>query len=279
MEALPKAAAPMEARLEAKYHALLDFLAGLGSAVTAFSAGVDSSLVAFLAYNVLGAKALAVTSSAESLTREDLELSKRLAKSWGLPHRIVKTGEMANPNYRANPTNRCYFCKTTLYADLAKLAERERFSALLNGTNRDDLGGHRPGLAAAKEFGVLTPLADCGFGKKDVRALARHLGLENAEKPQAACLSSRVPYGLEISIPVLKKIEEGEKLLRKLGFGQLRLRHHHDVARIEVLPDQFQLVLEQRKKIEAGLRRLGYRYVTLDLRGFRSGSLNEGLEE
>ena len=262
-----------------KYRALQAYLTDLGSAVTAFSGGIDSSLVAFLAHQALGARALAVTSGSESLTRDDLALTGRLAADWGMAHRVIRTRETENPSYLANPVNRCYFCKTTLYGDLTRIAQEEGYAAVLNGINQDDLGDHRPGLQAAQEHKVQAPLSDCGFGKDEIRMLARHLGLTNAEKPQAACLSSRVPYGLAISIPVLEQIEAAERALRALGLGQLRVRHHADVARIEVTPEAFAQVLAQREVIDAALREHGYRYVTLDLRGFRSGSLNEGLSQ
>ena len=263
--------------LEEKYYRLIDYLSRLDGAITAFSGGVDSSLVAYLAHCVLGDRALAVTSCSESLTGADEVLTRELAEQWGMAHRAIHTGEINNPDYRANPVNRCYFCKSTLYRELAKLAQELEGSALLNGTNQDDLGDHRPGLEAAREFGVLSPLSECELGKVEIRILARHLGLENAEKPQAACLSSRVPYGLEISTPVLKQVEQAEAALRELGFAQLRVRHHGEIARIEVMPEQFDKVLANREVIERQFRLLGYRYTTLDLKGFRSGSLNEGL--
>ncbi|HEX7929042.1 MAG TPA: ATP-dependent sacrificial sulfur transferase LarE, partial [bacterium] len=228
------AAAPLPPDLAQKYAALTAWMGGFASAITAFSGGVDSSLVAYVAHQVLGAKALAVTSRSESLTRDDYDLTRRLAAEWGMAYRAIKTAEIDNPNYRANPTNRCYFCKSTLYGDLETVAKAEGFAVILNGTNRDDLGDHRPGLQAAKEFEVRSPLAELAFTKADIRALAAHLGLQNAEKPQAACLSSRVPYGFAISIPVLNQIEQAEKLLKDLGFAQLRVRHHDTVARIEV---------------------------------------------
>jgi uncharacterized protein len=273
----PDPAAALPPQLAAKHAALASRIAGLDSAITAFSGGVDSSLVAFVAHQVLGPKALAVTSRSESLTRDDYDLTRRLAEDWGMAYRAIKTQEIDNPNYRANPTNRCYFCKSTLYEDLADIAKAEGYAAILNGTNAEDLGDHRPGLQAAKEFQVQSPLAELQVTKAEIRALAAHLGLQNAEKPQAACLSSRVPYGFAISIPVLSQIEQAEKLLRDLGFSHLRVRHHDTIARIEVPPEDFNRVLEYRVKIEGGLTALGYRYVTLDLKGFRSGSLNEGL--
>ena len=252
-------------------------LGRLKVAVPAFSGGVDSSLVASLATDVLGGRALALTSGSASLTRDDLSLTRRLAGQWGMAHRVIQTKETENPDYLANPVNRCYFCKSTLYADLAAIAREVGHGTVLNGINRDDWADHRPGLQAAREHKVLAPLSDCGFGKPDIRALASHLGLDNAEKPQAACLPSRGPHGCPTSMPMLDQSEKAEKALRELGFGQLRVRHHDDVARIEVPPEEFPRVLEQRERIDAALRNLGYRFVTLDLRGFRSGSLNEGV--
>jgi len=268
---------PPHSQLAEKQAALERLIAGFGSAITAFSGGVDSSLVAFVAHRALGAKALAVTSQSESLTRDDEALTRRLAADWGMAHRTIKTAEISNPAYRANPENRCYYCKSTLYADLARIARTEGFAVILNGTNADDLGGHRPGLRAAEETGVRSPLVECGFTKLEVRALAASLGLSNADKPQAACLSSRVPYGTPISLPVLAQIEQAEGVLKRLGFVQLRVRHHDTLARIEVTAEDFGRVMEHREAIERGLAALGYRYVTLDLKGFRSGSLNEGL--
>jgi uncharacterized protein len=264
--------------LERKHQALRALLRGCGSTLTAFSGGVDSSLVAYLAHRELGARALAVTSCSESLTRADFTLTETLAAGWGLAWRSIRTRELDQAGYRANPENRCYFCKSTLYADLAEIARAEGFAALLNGTNADDLSDHRPGLKAAQEFAVRSPLLECGLGKPDIRALAAHLGLPNAEKPQAACLSSRVPYGSPISRAVLAQIEGAEEVLKGLGFAQLRVRHHDQIARIEVPASDFPRVLEHREAIERGLAALGYRYVTLDLKGFRSGSLNEGLK-
>ena len=268
---------PLDAELAGKYKALHEYVQGLGSAITAFSGGVDSSLVAFLSHRVLGDRALAVTSASASLNRDDLALTRRLAAEWGMAHRVIETAELDNPDYRANPINRCYFCKTSLYTELASVAGEFGEGVILNGTNLDDLQDHRPGLIAAAEHQVRSPLADCAFTKAEVRALARHLGLPNADKPQAACLSSRVPYGISISVPILEQIDKAEKFLRTLGLAQLRVRHHGTVARIEVPLDDLPKLLEHRESIDRELRALGYRYVTVDLRGFRSGSLNDGL--
>lgn len=262
-----------------KQDRVVEILTGFDRVVVAFSGGVDSSLVAFLAHQTLGPNALAMTSQSEALSTEDLDLTRQLSKDWGMAHRVIEAGETKTPEYLANPINRCFYCKSSLYAEMQTIAAAENFPVLLNGTNTDDLGDHRPGLEAAKEFKVRSPLVEAGLNKADVRALAHHLGLSNADKPQAACLSSRVPYGLPITGLLLGKIEQGEAFLRSLGFSQLRVRHHDTIARIEVLPEDFQRVLEQASAIETKFRTLGYAYVTLDLKGFRSGALNETLKK
>ncbi|MCZ6471899.1 MAG: ATP-dependent sacrificial sulfur transferase LarE [SAR324 cluster bacterium] len=280
MEALQQAqTVPLDSELERKYLALQEAIKAMGSVITAFSGGVDSSLVAYLSHSVLGKSALAVTSCSESLTRDDYALTESLAADWGMAHRVIRTAETSNPSYLANPVNRCYFCKSTLYADLAALAGQEGFAVIINGTNLDDLGDHRPGLQAAAEYKVRSPLAEYYFQKTDIRRLAAHLGLRNARKPQAACLSSRVPYGLAITLPMLSQIEQAEQVLKRMGFAQLRVRHHGDVARIEVPVEDIERLLPQREQIVRELEALGYRYVTVDLKGFRSGSLNEGLKK
>ena len=266
----------MDKVLAEKYTRLKAEIRGYKSALVALSGGIDSSLVAFVAGKELGDKALAVTSGSESLKAADLQLAKEITAEWGISHRIIKTREIENEDYVKNLQNRCYFCKSTLYADLRDIAQREGFRWVLNGTNTDDLGDYRPGLAAADENAVKSPLRDCGFSKQDIRALADHLKLRNAKKPAAACLSSRVPYGTAISGDLLRQIEQAERVLEELGFQQFRVRHHKDVARLEVEPDDFAAIIRHRLEIEKRFKELGYSYVTLDLKGFRSGSLNEG---
>ncbi len=260
-----------------KYAALQDRLRRLGSVLVAFSGGVDSSLVAFVAARVLGTRSLAVTSASPSLKRSDLQLTQELAASLGMQHRVIVTDELTKAAYRANPVNRCFHCKTSLYAALREIASNEGYAHIANGTNTDDLGDHRPGLQAARDYGVQSPLVDAGFTKADVRALASELGLQNAQKPQSACLSSRFPYGSHIDEKRLAQVEQAEEALSKLGFRQFRVRHHEDVARLEVADGELPRALELRDQLRRAVRACGYRFVALDLAGFRSGSLNEGL--
>lgn len=267
----------MSPELVEKYQRLKAEIRGYDSVLVALSGGIDSSLVAFVAGQELGPKALAITSGSESLKAVDLKLAKEITAEWGISHRVIKTREIENADYVKNLQNRCYFCKSTLYTDLQKIAESEGYRWVLNGTNIDDLGDYRPGLAAADENAVKSPLRDCGFSKQDIRDLAAHLKLRNAKKPAAACLSSRVPYGTAISSDLLRKIEQAEQVLEQLGFTQFRVRHHDDVARLEVDPEDFPAIIEHRLDIESRFKELGYRFVTLDLKGFRSGSLNEGV--
>ena len=263
--------------VEDKYRALRHSVAQWDSAIVAFSGGVDSSLVAYVAAQELGPRALAVTSGSASLKRSDLQLAKDLAERWDMQHRVIVTDEVLNPDYRANPTNRCFYCKTSLYTALEEIAQTEQYQVIFNGTNCDDLGDHRPGLQAAAEFAVHSPLVDAGFSKADVRALAAQLGLENAEKPQSACLSSRFPYGTAIDEGKLAQVEQAEDVLQRHGFSQFRVRHHGEVARLELLPEEFELALSQRQSIERDIKRCGYRFVAIDMGGFRSGSLNDGI--
>lgn len=271
--------APLSPALAGKYQSLQAAIAQHQRVVVAFSGGIDSSLVAYVAGAVLGENAVAVTSGSASLKRSDLALAEQLAGDWGLRHRVIYTDELSKAEYRANPVNRCFHCKTSLYEALTAIAEDEQIETILNGTNIDDLGDHRPGLQAAANYSVRAPLADCGFDKADIRALAEHLGLENAQKPQSACLSSRFPYGTAINAAKLAQVEGAEAFLASLGFTQFRVRHHQELARLELLPEEFALAAEHGAAITQALTTLGYRFVTLDLKGFRSGSLNEGLSD
>ena len=267
----------MKTAIDAKYAVLKASIAELQRVLVAFSGGVDSSLVAYVAAETLGANALAVTSGSKSLKRSDLKLAGVLAEQWGMRHRVIVTDELRKEEYRANPVDRCFHCKTSLYEALEHIASTEGYRHILNGTNADDLGDHRPGLVAAADYSVVSPLVDAGFAKADVRALAARLGLENARKPQAACLSSRFPYGSHISEARLAQVEAAEEALADLGFTQFRVRHHEEVARIELVAAELPRALELRADIQQRLKATGYRFVAVDLGGFRSGSLNEGL--
>mgnify|MGYP001288241439 FL=1 len=267
----------MDKNISDKYEELKRVIKRYSSAVIAFSGGIDSSLVAFVAAEVLGSKALAVTSGSASLKRSDLNLAETLGSAWGINHEVIVTDELSKPDYRSNPVNRCFHCKTSLYSSLAEICKGKNIEVILNGTNTDDLGDHRPGLIAADNYQVCSPLVEAGFTKADVRSLANELGLKNANKPQSACLSSRFPYGTSINEDLLSQVEQSESVLEMLGFTQFRVRHHGELARIEVIETEFNKAMEYRAEIDEGLRRAGYKYISLDLTGFRSGSLNEGL--
>ena len=269
----------MNERIKEKYESLQSTISQYNSAIIAFSGGIDSSLVAYVAAKVLGNDALAITSGSASLKRSDLHLAKTLGKDWGLSHEIIVTDELSKADYRRNPVNRCFHCKTSLYTALDSICKERGIEVIFNGTNLDDLGDHRPGLVAAENYQVCSPLVEAGFHKDDVRQLANEIGLKNADKPQSACLSSRFPYGTSIDKQLLAQVEEAEKVLESLGFTQFRVRHHGDLARIEVTEPEIEKAMGYRFQINRALGNLGYRYVTLDMLGFRSGSLNEGLHK
>lgn len=250
------------------------------SVVVAFSAGADSTLVAKVAADVLGSRALAVTSASESLAERELDEALAYAESLGINHRVIYTQELQNPDYLANPTNRCYHCKTELYDHLVALAQEEGYRHVANGLNLDDLGDYRPGLQAAREHDVRAPLQEAGLTKPDVRAISKLLQVPTWDKPAMACLSSRVPYGEAITPEKLRQIDHAEQVLRDLGYRQLRVRHHGQVARIELPADQLtQFVAEHAALVGDRLKALGFLYVTLDLQGFRSGSMNDVLKQ
>jgi uncharacterized protein len=249
----------------------------MGSVVVAFSGGVDSALVAAAACDVLGAGALAVTGVSPSLAASELAKAEQVARDIGIAHEILETQEMARDGYVENSPHRCYYCKTELYEALTAMARERGYAFVVDGCNLDDTGDHRPGRRAATEHGVRSPLVEAGLTKSDVRALARKRGLAVWDKPATACLSSRIPYGTPVTVDALQRIGAAEELLRSLGVRQLRVRHHGDVARIEVEPEAMDAVVANRDAVVEGMRALGYVYVTLDLAGFRSGSLNDAL--
>jgi uncharacterized protein len=263
--------------MESKLDALRGIIGDMGSAVVAFSAGVDSTFVAAVAADVLGDRALAVTGVSPSIPQSEVDEAKDLARLIGVRHVLLDTSEMDRPGYVENSPQRCYHCKTELYSLLEEMAVRDGFDFVLDGCNMDDLGDHRPGRVAAAEHRVRSPLIEAGLTKTEIRELSKERGLPTWDKPAMACLSSRIPYGTPVTVEALDQVGAAEAFLRSLGFRQLRVRHHGDVARIEIEADVLPAVLEHRERIVRRLKNLGYKYVTLDLAGFRSGSMNEAI--
>ncbi|MBI4486835.1 MAG: ATP-dependent sacrificial sulfur transferase LarE [Acidobacteria bacterium] len=263
---------------DAKEQALCDTLSSLGAVIVAYSGGVDSAYLALVAQRTLGARALAVTADSPSYPERHRRMAADIARQFGLRHEIIHTGELERPEYRANPTNRCYYCKHELYTHLSRMAADHQ-AIVIDGNNADDRGDYRPGRQAAREFGVRSPLDEVNLTKAEIRGLSKRAGLPTWDEPASACLSSRIPYHTEVTDEKLRTIERAEQALRDLGFRVCRVRHHDDLARVEIARDEMPRALEPdvAAAIVRELKAAGYRHVCLDLQGYRTGSLNEGL--
>lgn len=274
-------AAPQSVSEEAaaKERALRALLRESGPLLVAYSGGVDSSYLAHVATEELGDGALCVTGDSPSLSAQQREQAAEIARRFNFRHELIATDEMADDNYTSNPSNRCYFCKTELYSKLAPLAAGRGFRFLVDGSTIDDLGDYRPGRAAAAEHNVRSPLVEAGMNKGDVRALSRRAGLPTWDAPASPCLSSRIAYGTQVTIKRLREVETGEGIMRDMGFREFRVRHHDELVRLEVAPAELDRALDRRVSDELArrFRALGFRYVTLDLHGYRTGAMNEVL--
>ncbi|MEP6847996.1 MAG: ATP-dependent sacrificial sulfur transferase LarE [Acidobacteriota bacterium] len=277
LQSVPSVELPAD--LREKEERLRSLMREAGSLLVAYSGGVDSSYLARVASEELGEKSLSVMGISPSVAASQRDAAESLAKKFGFNFRTLETEEFADPNYIANPGNRCYFCKSELFNKLTSLAKREGIAEVVDGTNADDIGGHRPGRLAAEERSVRSPLVEVGMTKKDIRELSRAHGLPTWDQPSSPCLSSRVAYGVPVTIERLGKVEKGEMVLREHGFREFRLRVHGDIARIEISPDEFELMFDRERirEISDAMRNLGFKYVTLDLEGYRSGAMNEAL--
>jgi uncharacterized protein len=258
---------------------LHDILFGFESVIVAFSGGADSAFLAHTAAMLLGPRALAVTADSASYPGAHRQLALQVAAEFHIAHEIIRTAELERPEYRANPANRCYYCKQELYAHLTGMADARGYAVVVDGSNADDRGDYRPGRQAAREYGVRSPLDEAGLTKDDIRALSREAGLPTWNVPASACLSSRIPYGHEVTVEKLRTIEQAENVLRRHGFRIFRVRHDGDTARIEVAREEMRHAADPdvAAALVSELRALGYTHVTLDLAGYRLGSLNDAL--
>lgn len=265
----------MTPELQTKYEALQDIIRELGSALVAYSAGVDSTLVLKVAHDTLGERVLAATGLSDTYPSEEMDEARKLAEEIGAAHLMVRTMELTDPRYAMNNSQRCFFCKTELYSKLVEVARERGLAWVLDGTNADDLGDHRPGFRAAHDWNVRSPLVEAGFTKRDIRELSAALNLRTWDKPAFACLSSRFAYGDPITVEKLQRIATAERGVRELGFRGFRVRHHDTVARVELRPEDLPRAIEQREALNAAIVSAGYAYATIDLAGYRAGSANE----
>jgi len=263
-----------------KYEKLKQILGEMGKVLVAFSGGVDSSLLLKTAQDVLDDRLLAVIASSATYPEEEQKEAAKLAEFWGVRYKIIHTDELDNPEFVKNPPTRCYFCKNELFSRLKEMAEAEGIPYVCDGANKEDLGDFRPGSQAAKELGIRSPLQEAGLVKDEIREISRWLGLPTWDKPSLACLSSRFPYGTEIDLDSLKQIAQAEAYLRSQGFKQVRVRHHGQIARIEVESEEIEMLLDPdfRRTLAVRLKSYGYSYVTVDIEGYRTGSMNETLD-
>jgi uncharacterized protein len=266
----------MQPALETKLHAMQQIIRDMGSVVVAFSGGIDSSLVLKVSHDELGDRALGVTAVSATFPERELDLSRKVAAEIGAAHRVIETDQLRIPDFVRNDASRCYHCKTDLYSLLGRIREEYAQSAIVDGVHLEDMGDDRPGIRAAREWGVRSPLLEAGLAKADIRELAKELKLSNWDKPAAACLSSRIPRGTPITKESLRRVDRAESFLVDEGFHHVRVRDHGDIARIEVGPEDLAVLLTEgrRERVSRALRKLGYRFVTVDLEGYRPGGVS-----